>query len=140
MKLRIIVRGSNDVASAVAHALFHAGYGVVIHDIPQPTVTRRRMAFTDAIFEGRTSLVGLEARLIKRNFLLRGILVEHEIVPVTVGKIETVIKAIHPQVLVDARMRKHHRPEPQINLAPCTIGLGPNFVAGSITHLAVETG
>jgi len=124
----------------VAYTMFHAGFGVVIHDVPQPTVTRRKMAFTDAIFDGQTTLVGLEARLIKRSFLLRGILVEHEIVPVTIGKFETVIKAIQPQVLVDARMRKHHQPKPQLNLAPLTIGLGPNFVAGSITHLAIETG
>jgi xanthine dehydrogenase accessory factor len=42
-------------------------------------------------------------------------------------------------VLVDARMRKRARPERQLALAPLTIGLGPNFVAGETTHLAIET-
>ena len=140
MKLRILVRGSNDVSSAVAHALFYAGYAIAIHEVPEPTVTRRKMAFTDTIFDGHASLNGLESRLIKQSFLLRGILVQHEIVPVTIGKFEKVIKTIHPQVLVDARMRKHHQPEPQLGLALLTIGLGPNFITGSTTHLAIETG
>jgi len=47
-KLRILVRGSGDIGSAVAHRLFEAGYAVVIHDTTQPTTTRRKMAFTDA--------------------------------------------------------------------------------------------
>jgi len=36
-------------------------------------------------------------------------------------------------------MRKRERPESQIALAPLTIGLGPNVVAGETTHLAIET-
>ena len=36
-------------------------------------------------------------------------------------------------------MRKRERPERQIELAPLTIGLGPNVVAGETTHLAIET-
>jgi xanthine dehydrogenase accessory factor len=46
---------------------------------------------------------------------------------------------VQPDVLVDARMRKRELPELQIDLAPLTIGLGPNFVAGETTHLAIET-
>ncbi|GAB4450066.1 MAG: hypothetical protein Fur0044_45620 [Anaerolineae bacterium] len=59
---RVLVRGSGDIGSAVAHVLFRAGYAVAIHDIPQPTATRRKMAFTDAIFDGRARLEGVEAR------------------------------------------------------------------------------
>jgi xanthine dehydrogenase accessory factor len=46
---------------------------------------------------------------------------------------------VHPQVLVDARMRKHSQPETQIHLAALTIGLGPNFIAGETTHFVIET-
>ncbi|MDQ3850895.1 MAG: xanthine dehydrogenase, partial [Actinomycetota bacterium] len=45
-----------------------------------------------------------------------------------------------PDVLVDARMRKRTQPERQRHLAPLTVGLGPGFVAGQTTHLAIETG
>jgi hypothetical protein len=37
LDLRILVRGSNDVASAVAHRLFREDYSVVLHDDPKPT-------------------------------------------------------------------------------------------------------
>jgi len=37
----ILVRGVGDIGSAVAHRLFREGYGVVIHDDPKPTMTRR---------------------------------------------------------------------------------------------------
>ena len=47
--LRILIRGANDVGSAVAHCLFQAGYSVVLHDLSQPTTTRRRMAFANAV-------------------------------------------------------------------------------------------
>ena len=61
MALRALVRGVGDIGSAVAHRLFLAGYAVAVHDGEQPTTTRRRMAFADAIFDGRTTLDGVEA-------------------------------------------------------------------------------
>ena len=48
----VLVRGSGDVGSAVAHLLFAQGSSVVIHDIALPAAPRRGMAFSDAIFEG----------------------------------------------------------------------------------------
>jgi xanthine dehydrogenase accessory factor len=74
----VLVRGSNDIGSAVAHSLFRAGGEVAIHDNPSPTVTRRKMAFTDAIFNGNTKLEGVSAFLVNKNFLLRGMLVHHQ--------------------------------------------------------------
>ena len=63
--LRILIRGANDVGSAVAHRLFMAGYSVVIHEMPQPVTTRRKMSFTDAVFDGHVILDGVEAQIIK---------------------------------------------------------------------------
>lgn len=139
MKLRVIVRGSNDIASAIAHTAFKAGYAVAIHDIPQPTVTRRKMAFTDAIFSGNIKLDGVHAFRVNKDFLLRGMLVHHQVIPLSVNDFGEILNIIRPQVLVDARMRKHQQPEVQINLAPLTIGLGPNFIAGVTTDCVVET-
>ena len=50
-----------------------------------------------------------------------------------------VLAALLPDVLVDARMRKRARPGTQRGLAPLTIGLGPNFVAGETVDVAIET-
>jgi xanthine dehydrogenase accessory factor len=136
----ILVRGSGDVGSAVAHALFRAGYAVLIHDSAQPTATRRRMSFCDAIFDGSAVLDGIRAQLINDASELPASLASHELVPVTTLDLSLVLAALKPDVLVDARMRKHDQPEVQIMLAPFTVGLGPNFVAGKTVHAAVETG
>jgi len=136
--LRVLVRGSNDVASAVAHRLFREGYGVVIHDDPRPTVTRRKMAFADAIFDGELTLEGVTARRVE-SVNLRGELISPRFIPVVVSDIFRLVKKLRPQVLVDARMRKHKKPSRQFHLAPLTIGLGPNFSAGMNVHIAIET-
>lgn len=136
---RILVRGSGDVGSAVAHCLFQAGYGVVIHDSAQTTTTRRKMAFADAIFDGHAILEGVESKKISNFSLLLGLLIEHKIIPLATSDLLVTLETLHPQILIDARMRKHSQPDSQIHLAALTIGLGPNFIAGETTHLVIET-
>lgn len=57
----VLIRGVGDIGSAIGHRLFVAGRAVVLHDGPNPTTTRRGMAFADAIFDGRAVLNGVEA-------------------------------------------------------------------------------
>lgn len=140
MSLIVVIRGSGDVGSAVAHVLFRAGYRSVIHDSAQPAATRRRMAFTDAIFDGSATLEGVRAELLNTAAGINAALSAGDRVPVSTLDLPLLLNALHPEVLVDARMRKHQEPEIQMTLAPFTIGLGPNFVAGVMVHAAVETG
>jgi xanthine dehydrogenase accessory factor len=140
MLATVLIRGSGDVGSAVAHALFKADYAVVIHDSAKPSATRRKMSFCDAIFDGCAALEGVGAQFFGGMSELVARLALHDLVPVTVLELSDVLSALQPDVLVDARMRKHDQPEPQISLALFTIGLGPNFVAGETVHAAVETG
>jgi xanthine dehydrogenase accessory factor len=98
------------------------------------------MSFCDAIFDGRTALEGVLAQLVDDVSELAAHLDSHEVVPVTTLDLPLLLAALKPDVLVDARMRKHDQPEIQIMLAPFTVGLGPNFVAGKTVHAAVETG
>lgn len=137
--LRILIRGANDVGSAVAHRLFTAGYSVVIHEMRMPTTPRRRMSFTDAVFDGYAILDDVEAELVLRIALLDRVMRTHQVIPVVVKEFDELIERMHPQILVDARMRKHSQPETQVGLAELTIGLGPNFVAGETMDLAIET-
>ena len=137
--VRIVVRGSGDVGSAVAHRLFLAGYTVIIHDVPQPTTSRRGMAFTDAIFDGQAVLAGVVAVRVDEFGTLHAVMAEHGAIPITVADLHTLLDAVQPAILVDARMRKRAQPEIQRGWAPLTIGLGPNFVAGETTDLAIET-
>jgi len=135
----VVVRGSGDVGSAVAHRLFLSGHPVAIHDVPLPAAPRRGMAFIDAIFDGECELEGVTARRVDELADLPQALADREVVTVTTHEIGAVVAALKPDVLVDARMRKRAHPERQFELAPLTIGLGPNFVAGETTHLAIET-
>ena len=135
----VVIRGSGDVGSAVAHLLLRSGYGVVVHDVERPAAPRRGMAFADAIFDGACELDGVRARRIDDLVGLAESCAARAEVCVTTAGLGFVLAAVQPAVLVDARMRKREEPEPEMDLAPLTIGLGPNFVAGQTTHLAIET-
>ena len=135
---RVLIRGSGDVGSAVAHLLVRSGHGVVIHDVALPAAPRRGMAFTDAIFDGACELAGVRGRRVDDVAQLTASGSGQEVL-LTTAPIDDVLAAVAPDVLVDARMRKRAQPEVQRGLAPLTIGLGPNFVAGETTDLAIET-
>ena len=137
-RLTVVVRGVGDVGSAVARALFLADHAVILHDGSGPVTTRRRMAFADAVFDGHAELSGVSAiRVTVEN--VGAELAARRRVPLVVDAIERVVRATAPDVLVDARMRKHAAPEPQRDLARLTVGLGPGFVAGQTVDVAVET-
>ena len=109
--LTVLVRGAGDVGSAVAHRLFSSGYAVVMHDGPQPTTTRRKMAFADAIFDGRAVLEGVTAVRLDALGDLIGVAATREAIPVTVADIGLLLEILRPDILVDARMQKRARPE-----------------------------
>lgn len=137
--MRVLVRGSGDIGSAVAHQLFRGGYEVLIHDDPKPTTSRRGMAFSDAVFDGRASLGGVEAVRARDIAHARNLLAARQTIPVYVRPLGPLLGQITPNVLVDARMRKHNAPAVQRGLADFTIGLGPALVAGRHADVVVET-
>jgi xanthine dehydrogenase accessory factor len=138
-RVPVLVRGVGDVGSAVAAVLFHAGYRVALHDEPGPTTPRRGMAFTDAVFDGVAVLDGLTARRVESPAELRRVLTVGAPLPVAVWAFAEILRAAHWSAVIDARMRKRAVPEGQRGLAPLTIGLGPNFIAGENVDVAIET-
>ena len=137
--MKVLIRGSGDVASAVAHRLFSLGHRVLIQEVGQPVYTRRGMAFTDAVFEGKADLQGVLAKRPSTSPDVERMLVCGRAIPVFVGSLDDALGILHPDVLVDARMYKRKLPEAQRGLAPLTIGLGPNFIAGEHADLVIET-
>jgi xanthine dehydrogenase accessory factor len=134
-----LVRGIGDVGSAVAHRLFREGFGIVLHDAPQPTATRRGMAFVDAVFDGSADLAGVRAVRVDDLTNLPEILATRTVIPLVVTDVAALLATTHPHVLIDAWMRKRVRPGAQRGLVPLTIGLGPGFVAGETVDVAIET-
>jgi xanthine dehydrogenase accessory factor len=137
--LRVLVRGVGDIGSAVACRLFREGYSVVIHDDPKPTTTRRRMAFADAVFDGRASLEGVDASGARDIASVREALASRRAIPVYVRALGPLLKEMAPAVVVDARMRKHTAPEVQRGLTDLTVGLGPDLLAGRHADMVIET-
>ena len=135
----VLVRGVGDIGSAIAYRLFRDGYRVVIHDDPEPTTSRRGMAFADAVFEGQAILEGIRAVRSNDPEDVRRAAVAHEVIPVSVAPWKPFLRALAPEVLVDARLRKHNAPDVLRGLAELTVALGPSLVAGRHADVIIET-
>jgi xanthine dehydrogenase accessory factor len=134
-----VIRGGNDIASAVAHRLFTAGYPVVILEAAQPLTVRRGMAYASAVYEGRITLDGVTAERAPTVQRTRELLRSRSAIPVITGADEALITALKPRVIVDARLRKKERGASRLTDAPLVIGLGPGFTAGVEAHVVIET-
>lgn len=97
------------------------------------------MAFADAVFDGSAILENVHA--VRAHDLARvtEALSGRRAIPVYVRDIGSLLADVHPDVLVDARVCKHSRPEVQCGLVPFTIGLGPDVVVGRHADVVVET-
>ena len=135
----ILVRGSGDVGSAVAHALYAEHHKVILQDDPAPAYTRRGMAFTDLFFDGKATLEHVLAKRSSLGVHVQSMLACGRAIPALASDSLEVVAAIRPDVIIDARMKKRVPPQPLRGLAPLTIGLGPNFVAGETADLVIET-
>jgi len=136
---QIVIRGGNDIASAVAHRLFTAGYPVVIAEAPQPLTVRRGMAYASAIYEGRITLEGVTAEHARTLEGALELLHSRSAIPVLASGDKAILTALKPRVIVDARLRKKERSTSRATDAPLVIGLGPGFTAGVEAHVVIET-
>lgn len=142
-KLIVLLRGGGDLASGVAYRLVRAGLPVVIMELAQPLVVRRKVSFAEAVYLGRVTVEGILAERVEDfEAVLRAI--ERHVVPVVVdpeaqllGEFRTRCPQSH-LVLVDARMQKRYI-EDAMPAVELLIGLGPGFVVGENCHVAIET-
>jgi xanthine dehydrogenase accessory factor len=137
--LRILVAGSGDVGSAIAHALFGAGHSVVLQDRDRPMTLRRGMAFSDAAFDGQSSLAGVLAKRCASSDALSAMLQCGRALPLLPGEIGHATEIVQPHLLIDARMRKRSIPPMLRERATLTIGIGPGFQCGDHVDLVVES-
>jgi xanthine dehydrogenase accessory factor len=135
--MNILLRGGGDLASGVAVRLWRVGLRVVIIELPKPMAVRRKVAFSEAVYQGVTVVEDIRARLVGTAEQCDEILDRGEI-PVLVDPILNCLEIIRPAVLVDARMKKRS-PETDIDVAPMVIGIGPGFIAGENCHAVIET-
>ncbi len=135
----IVVLGTDDVGSAVAHSLFVAGWSVVMARDSKIPVLRRRMAFDDALESGGVELHGVRARGADSMLAVVQLLQGGDVVPVTDIPPDDLLCLGLVRGVVDARMRRHERHADLRAVAGFAVGLGPGFAAGENVHLAIET-
>ncbi len=132
----VLIRGGGDLASGVALRLHRAGIHVAITELAQPLAVRRAVSFSEAVYEGRHSVEGVESRLVEVNQLEGW--EEADCIPVMVDPNAGILQVIRFAVVVDARLLKT-TPSPLPIPVPLHIGLGPGFTAGSDCHAVIET-
>jgi len=133
----VVIRGGGDIGTGVAHRLYKSGFDVIITEIENPLVIRRKVAFAQAVFDGETVVEDIKAVKALKREEANAILKEGSI-PVIVDPDCSIAKEIKAEVVVDATLAKKSTGMHK-DLAPLTIALGPGFKAGEDVDVVIET-
>ncbi len=133
----VLIRGAGDLASGIALRLHHAGFRVVMTDLPRPTAIRRTVCFSQAILFETMRVEDVTARFAPTPDAALEIVRQREIA-VLADPEAACISALRPAAVVDAILAKYNLGT-KITDAPCVIGVGPGFTAGVDCHACVET-
>lgn len=135
----VVVRGGGDLGSGVVYRLHMAGFPVIVTEVAEPTVVRRKAAFASAVFEGEVAIEGVVARRAETVKEATEILKAGN-VAVLVDPEGDVANALDARVVVDAIMAKGKRDTgTRREDAPVVIGIGPGFEAGVDVDAVVES-
>ena len=133
----ICIKGAGDLASGIALRLHHAGFSIVMTDLPVPLAVRRTVAFSEAIRLGSTTVEDVKAERAETSEQVRDCLARG-VIPVLADPEGSIIEELKPEVVVDAIMAKKNLGT-HIDDAPMVIAVGPGFTAGFDCHAVVET-
>jgi len=136
----VLLRGGGDLATGVALRLYHAGIKVIIAELEQPLAVRRTVSFAEAVYEGKHTVEGVTARLVKREQF--PVALEADEIPVLIDPNADIL-TFDPRpatfiTVIDGRLTKQS-PSPLPVPVPLHIGLGPGFHAGINCHAVIET-
>ncbi len=139
----ILLRGGGDLATGVAYRLHHAGFPVIVTELANPLVVRRRVALATAVLEGEITVETLRAVRVESPEDA-WTLAHTGVIPVLVAPDPgtflnlSLVTRNSSLILVDARMAKRNI-DTTIGQAPLVIALGPGFIAGTDCHAVIET-
>lgn len=133
----VIVRGGGDIASGTIARLFNSGYRIVVLEVEQPTVIRSKVSFAQAMFDGSITIDGITAIKVSTINEIQNVLADG-MIPVVADPQGSLIKALHPSVVVDGILAKKNLGTTK-DMAPVVIGLGPGFEAGYDVDAVIET-
>jgi xanthine dehydrogenase accessory factor len=135
----VLLRGGGDLASGVALRLHNVGINIVIIELQRPLAVRRRVSFSESVYEGQVVVEGVTAERVNHFSEIEQVIKSGKI-PVSIDPDLEILEISNFDipVIVDARMRKRP-PESGLEQASLVIGLGPGFIAGENCHAVIET-
>lgn len=136
-KRTIVVRGGGDMATAVIHRLWRAGFRVLVLETDRPSAIRRQVAVSEAVYDGRAVVEGMTAVRIEALSQCDSIWAVGN-VPLMADPQGKAIELLKPAVLIDAMIAKRNLGT-RMDMAPLTVALGPGFEAGRDVHAVIET-
>ena len=134
----VLIKGAGDLASGIALRLSHAGFDTIaMTEIATPLAVRRTVAFSQAVYDGKTRVEDLSAVLVKDDAEMHSAFARREIA-VCVDPQAAIVRRLQPGAVIDAIMAKRNTGT-AINDAPVVIGVGPGLSAGIDCHAVIET-
>lgn len=133
----IIVRGGGDIATGTIYKLNRCGYPVLVLESEQPSAIRRRVAFSEAVYDGKAQVEDMLCFCVSSLKEAWNVMREGHVALMKDPECR-VLREVTPWALVDGILAKRnlgtHR-----GMADKTIALGPGFTAGVDVDLVIET-
>lgn len=133
----IIVRGAGDISTGTIHRLVRAGFSVLALEVERPSAIRRRVSFSEAVYDGAATVEGVTAVRIDGIEAIGDALNRGQ-VPLLVDPAGESIRLLRPAAVVDAILAKRNLGT-AMGMASLTVALGPGFIAGRDVHYVIET-
>jgi xanthine dehydrogenase accessory factor len=133
----ILIKGAGDLATGVAHRLKNCGFNIVMTEILEPTMVRRTVAFSQAVYDKEVEVEGIKAVLAYEKQDINNI-IEAGNIAILVDEEAKIVDGIKPEIIIDAIIAKKNLGT-HIDDAKIVIALGPGFIAGVDCHCVVET-
>lgn len=137
MMQAVIVRGAGDLATGTIVRLHHSGFRVLVIECDQPSAIRRRVALSEAVYDGQCMVEGVTCVRIDQIQQIEDVW-ERGQIPLLVDPHANCIQALQPMVVVDAILAKRNLGTAR-EMACITVGLGPGFIAGQDVDAVIET-
>lgn len=133
----VIVRGGGDIATGTIAKLYQSGFSVLILEVANPSAIRRKVAFCDAVYDGKTEVEGMVCILTKNREEIEKAW-ENGQIPLMIDAKGVIIEDLKPVAVIDAILAKKNLGTNR-QMAPITIGLGPGFEAPKDVSAVIET-
>ena len=136
----VIVRGAGDLATGVVYSLYKAHFKVIILETQHPSAIRRKVALSEAVYDGESKVEDIKAVLIKNYEEALNIIAnkDYKEIPILIDPNCEILNHIKPTFLIDAIIAKKNLGTNK-SMAKYTIALGPGFTAGKDCDIVIET-